>query len=240
MSLRTFLFIILIGLLSVPHWLQAQTAGWQGRRAYLQWNGYLFPSVRHQPLPLGRWNLRNQLGAEYVLRPWLAVGAQVGGMATALPLEVTTHPTGVTLEERGLADGDFLRISSLYWGLRAKVFWPRPAGSLAPLGLYGAVDVNRHYAYIYEGKHSSQRTSEALGGYRFGELHALAVNLQVGNQLAIAPRWLLDIGVQTGVLFRMGYLATNRSGDTQIARWAGKRLLHHNGFNLVVGVGWLF
>ena len=238
--MRARLLILAVALLGAISTLCAQTAGWQGRRGLLLYNAFAFPSVRHEPLPVGRWNLRQELGVHYVLRPWLMVGARIGGLTTRLPLEVQPLTEGVALQAGGLPGTDYLRISTFYMGAQARVFWPKPAGSLAPLGLYAALSVDRHIGWVSEAKGSSQRASVAYGGTRFGTLEALAVNVQVGNQLALSQRFLVDMGVQMGLLAPMGYTTQNRAAFTPIDSWAGKRLFHHNGINVVLGAGWLF
>jgi hypothetical protein len=238
--IRARLLILAVAMLGSVATLCGQTAGWQGRRGVLLYNAFAFPSVRHEPLPIGRWNLRQELGAHYVLRPWLMVGARLGGLTTRLPLEVQPLTEGVALREEGLPSTDYLRISTFYMGAQARVFWPKPAGSLAPLGLYAALSVDRHIGWVVEAKESSQRASVAYGGTRFGTLDALAVNVQVGNQLALGQRFLVDMGVQMGVLAPMGYATQNQATNSLIDKWVGKRLFHHNGINVVLGAGWLF
>ncbi|MCE3007646.1 MAG: hypothetical protein LW884_04750 [Bacteroidetes bacterium] len=229
---------VLLILCALPTLAGAQTAGYLGHRFYVLGNAYLFPNLRYQPFPSMRWNLRQEAAGGFVLGPQLATELQLGFLTTTLPYKLPPAKPGQVGTGRGSSD-DYLRINSYYLGLRAKYFLRRLAGGVAPVGLYAALAAQHHWALAYEPDASSGRLKAQYGGYHQGWTRGLALQAELGNHWVVADRFLIDVGVQTGLWLSTGQSSKTSLSPEQLRPRVQARLLNHTGLNVKLGFGLL-
>lgn len=204
MMLRIWIIACLLTLLGVVVPLKAQEPGYLGRRV---WVGYdnlsnlgLFgePYGRHNPPDSLRFflNMRHVVRAEYAIAPRWSAGLSFQGFRTGKRIK-----SPFTYQED-------LHVQMQLKGIGASVRWYalHNRGSVAPLGVYGQLDVVRFFCKITE---PSGRFFND-GRTHLGTFPSTGVMVTFGKSLLMGDRFLWDFGFQTG--FSPGWISVITTG----------------------------